>query len=497
MDDTRCEQPQASLWLAVRRVVRDDWPRILAISALILTPCFWHHEIVADDLGSHLYNAWLVQLIHHGEAPGLWIAPVDTNVLFDLLLSGWGAFFGWHAAEKIAVSMAVLIFFWGIFALVCAAARRPPWFLTPVIALVTYGWTFHLGFFNYYLSLGLSFFSLAILWRATGWERWAGAAIAPLVFLAHPLGLLWLLGAGVYVSIHENVRRRGHIILFVMAVAAIGLLHFLRFRHYHVIVAAKPFYSFNGADQLVLFGERYRFVARALLIFAVLALIVDVVRRRHEHGAWRNYALPLQLYLLTQAAVVLLPEAVAFPPPIAAAALLTERLTSVSAAMGCCLLGVMRPSKWHLAASVAIAAVFFSFLYQDTSVVNKMESQIVELVSALPPNQRVMGTILPPRGSRVWIQHIIDRACIGRCFSYGNYEPGSALFRVRALPGNPYVLSDYDQAVDMEQGGYIVQPRDLPAYQIYQCSASGTDLCIRSLEAGEENDRLGEHPDQK
>jgi hypothetical protein len=35
----------------------------------------------------------------------------------------------------------------------------------------------------------------------------------------------------------------------------------------------------------------------------------------------------------------------------------------------------------------------------------------------------------------------------------------------------------------------------LPAYQIYQCSLSGTDLCIRPLEAGEENDRLGVHPD--
>ena len=494
MDETRCEQPEASLWLAVRRFVRSGWSRILAISAVILVPCFWHREIVAADLSSHLYNAWLAQLIRRGEAPGLWIAPLHTNVLFDLLLSGLGSFFGLHAAEKIAVSLAVLIFYWGIFALVSAAAQQPPWFLTPVIALVTYGFTFHLGFFNYYLSLGLSFFSLAILWRATGWERWVGVAIAPLVFLAHPLGLFWLLGAGVYVLLQENTGGRGHMILFVLAVAAIGLLHVFLFRHYHVNAAAKPFYSFNGADQLVLFRERYRFVARALLIFAALAMAVDMVRRRHEHGGWRNYALPLQLYLLTEVAVALLPEAVAFPPPIAAAALLTERLTSVSAALGCCLLGVMRPSKWHFAASAAIAAVFFSFLNQDTAVVNKMESQIVALVSALPPGQRVMATILPPRGSRVLIQHIIDRACIGRCFSYGNYEPGSALFRVRAVPGNPYVLSDYALAVDTEQGGYIVQPRDLPVYQIYQCSARGTDLCIRSLAAGEENDRLGEHP---
>ena len=121
---------------------------------------------------------------------------------------------------------------------------------------------------------------------------------------------------------------------------------------------------------------------------------------------------------------------------------------------------------------------------------------MVQLVSTLPPNQRVMATILAPPGSRVLIQHIVDRACIGRCFSYGNYEPSTGLFRVRASPGNRYVLSDYDLAVDTENGEYTVQPEDLPAYQVYQCDLSGTELCIRPLEAGEDNDRLGIHPDE-
>jgi hypothetical protein len=360
--------------------------------------------------------------------------------------------------------------------------------------MVTYGWTFHLGLFNYYLSLGLAFFSLAILWRATGWERLLAAVVAPFILLAHPLGFVWLLGAAAYISIYENTRRRDHIILFVAAVAAIGLLHFFLFHHYHASAAAKPFYSFNGADQLVLFGERYRFIARALLIFAVLSLAVDVIGRRRQKQTSSDYVLPLQLYLLTEIAIPLLPGAVAFPPPLATAALLTERFTSVAAAVGCCLLGVMRPRKWHFALSSAVAAVFFWFLYVDTSVVDRMESQIVALVSGLPPDQRVMATILAPPGSRVSIQHVIDRACIGRCFSYGNYEPGAALFRVRALAGNPYVLTDYGKAVETERGKYVVRPQDLPVYQVYQCSANGRDLCMRSLEAGERNDRLGVHP---
>jgi hypothetical protein len=48
----------------------------------------------------------------------------------------------------------------------------------------------------------------------------------------------------------------------------------------------------------------------------------------------------------------------------------------------------------------------------------------------------------------------------------------------------------------MEDGEYTVQPEDLPVFQVYQCSPSGADLCIRALQAGEENDRLGVHPDE-
>ncbi len=493
MDESASPQYDG-IFPAVAAFVRLRWPRIALVSALILTPCFWHREIVSSDLGSHLYNAWLAQLIERGQAPGLWLAPQRTNVLFDWMLTNLGAIVRWAVAEKVAVSLAVLIFFWGAFALASAAARRPPWQLTPVIALVTYGWTFHLGFFNYFLSLGFSFFCIAIVWRGRGWERLAALAIAPLALVAHPLGFFWLLGASAYVAFYENVRGRDKAIPFALAAAFLLMLNFFLSRHYHVNAAAKPFYSFNGADQLVLFGERYRLVARALLLFAATSLTIDIVRRRREQGLWRDYAIPAQLYVLASLAVLILPEAVVFPPPTASVSLLTERLTSVSAVLGCCLLAAMWPSRWHLIGSAAIAAVFFSLLYQDTAVVNRMEAQIVRLVSALPPNQRVMGTIMAPAQSRILIQHIVDRACVGRCFSYGNYEPGTGYFRVRALPGNPYVLSDYDQAIDMELGGYLVQPRDLPLFQIYQCDESGTELCICSLKTGEVNDYLGEHP---
>src|SRR5690348_9619742 len=85
--------PESSLASALElslAFVREHWLRFAAISITVLIPCFWHREIEADDLGSHLYNAWLVQLIHRARLPGVWLVHPWTNVLFDYMLSGLG-----------------------------------------------------------------------------------------------------------------------------------------------------------------------------------------------------------------------------------------------------------------------------------------------------------------------------------------------------------------------------------------------------------------------
>jgi hypothetical protein len=475
--------------------VRAYWLKFLAVSCLVLVPCFWHRRIMADDLGSHVYNAWLAQVIRRGQAPGLWIAHQSTNVLFDFLLSGFGAILGLAAAERICVSLAVLTFFWGSFALISAATRRAPWFLLPFIGVFTYGYTFHMGFFNYYLALGVSLFSLAIFWRGKGRERLVAVAILPLIWLAHPLGLIGLIGAAIYVGVAETTPPRYQLLLLVPAAGGMVAAHYYLWRHFAVEAAPRSSFWFSGADQLALFGPRYDTLIVAFWILVVVSLAIDLGRRARERSLWSDYGIPLQLYILVELAVPLLPRGINVLPHVAPVALLTDRLTSVSAVLLCCLLGAMRPSKWHLAGSAAVAMVFFTFVYLDTGTLNRMEEQAEQLVRTLPADQRVMATILPPPDSHIMIQHMIDRACVGYCFSYGNYEPGSGVFRVRATPGNAYVLSDYDLDVDMENGEYTVQPEDLPVYQVYQCSESGTDLCIRPLEAGEANDRLGVHPD--
>ena len=64
----------------------------------------------------------------------------------------------------------MLTFFWGAFALIAAATRRAPWKLSPLLAVFAYGWTFEMGFMNYYISLGLCFFALAAFWRVREWR---------------------------------------------------------------------------------------------------------------------------------------------------------------------------------------------------------------------------------------------------------------------------------------------------------------------------------------
>jgi len=196
--------------------------RVLLLSALLAVPCFWHRRIEAGDLASHLYNAWLAQLIEKGQAPGLYLAKQWENVLFDVTLLHLANFLGFPIAEKIAVYACVLIFFWGVFAFVAAVTERPPWFPAPGIAMLAYGYSFNMGFMNYYLSLGLACFGLALFWgpRGRGWIY--GTLLMPFVWLAHPIGFVWVIGALAYVKL--RARLSGWWRFLPAAAAASGLL---------------------------------------------------------------------------------------------------------------------------------------------------------------------------------------------------------------------------------------------------------------------------------
>jgi hypothetical protein len=77
---------------------------------------------------------------------------------------------------------------------------------------------------------------------------------------------------------------------------------------------------------------------------------------------------------------------------------------------------------------------------------------------------------------------MIDRVCLGRCFSYANYEPSTAQFRIRTVAENPYVTARYEDSWRMQNGSYVVQSHDLPLLQLV-LDPSGR-MVVRTLKAG-------------
>jgi hypothetical protein len=479
-----------------RNPLRNLWA-ILLISVLLLIPCFWHRHIEAGDLGSHVYNAWLAQLIEQGRAPGLYIATQWDNVLFDLLLFYLAKFFGLTLAEKVATSLCVLIFFWGLFALMKAVSSRPPWFLCPCIAMLSYGYIFHMGFMNYYLSLGLACIGLSLLWNP-GKNGLIGAALlAPLMLFAHPLGFLWFLGAAAYRLLWRKLRSWSKLVLPASALAACLVVRWFIAHHasYEVEWRAVPLWSLTGADQFDVFGDRYSYISIAIALLVLLSTALAVFRSPSRADFWKDRRLLLELYVVSFSATALLPENLHTDPSGGWIGVLATRLTLVTAIFGLCWVASLPPRSWHLLSYSIAAAIFFTFLYQDTAFLNRMEASAESVTQQLPFGTRTLASIFAPNTYRTTYLHIPDRACIGHCFLVSNYEPPTHNFRIRVRQGSPVVTASDDDSEDMQSGTYDVQEEDLPLKQIYQCDASDLSrICIRDLAENEKNGRLGYHP---
>jgi len=486
------EVPAPSVVALAFQFLHHRWTSILALSGLLLIPCFWHRHIEAGDLGSHTYNAWLAQLVTQGRAPGLYLAHQWNNVLVDSGLTWLGSRFGFVAAERIVVVLCVLVFFWGAFSFIAAASLRPPWYLTPAIAMISYGYTFYAGFLNFYLSLGLAFFAAAVFWRGTRIDWILGAALALLALLAHPMGFGLLVAVVAYIRMAEAARGWQRWVVLASAFLALVALHF-GLQHFRTQGSlGARFVAMNGADQLVLFGDRYRLFAEYVLIFGSCAFIAAAVRdwKRFPWQQW--FRSPAELWAIFLFSAAVLPGAVWFPQYPAALSSINTRLTAVTAIFGLCILGSVRPRKWILAGLTLSAAIFFICQYQDTAKLNHMEQLAESLVATLPVGTHVSYTIDLGSDSRINTRHFVDRACIQKCFTISNYEPGTGQFRLRSSPEGSPILST--SGLDLEQGDYLVRPEDLPLAQIYQPDDSDLNkLAIRNLSAGERNGRIGHH----
>jgi hypothetical protein len=448
-------------------------------SLAFLIPCYWQPRVQAGDLSSHIYNAWLAQLIESGRLDGLMIVRQTTNILFDLLLSGLFQVFGPEWAQRVAVSLAVLVFVWGAFAFVSKASGRSAWYLLPSIAMLAYGWVFHMGFFNFYLGMGLCFWALALAWEGRPREVVVAAVLLVLAYTAHALPVLWALGLLAYVWSARRASQRTRARLMAGGLLIMGAVHLAISRTLISNWSPNQISLATGVDQVWVFDGKYYFVLAGLLLIWS-SLFLDLLHHRSVREVVST--LPFQLCLLSAAAVFILPTAVLIPGFQHALVYIAERMSLGVGICVCAVLGMAQPRSLQRYGLMAVALVFFIFLFRDERALNGFEDRMDGVLAQVPAGRRVVSPIVDPAIRVNALAHMIDRACVGRCYSYANYEPSTAQFRIRVVADNPYVVADYGDSWNWQNGKHMVRERELPMFKIAVNRAG--QLEIEKLEAG-------------
>lgn len=445
---------------------------VLLASAALVIPCFWHSRIHAGDLGSHVYNVWLADQIRAGGLEGLVLVRVWTNFLFDELLSAMVHQAGYAAGQRMAVALVALIFFWGAFRFAAALSRAPVWPAAPLLAILTYGWAFHAGFFNYLLGTGLSLWAATLLLRPTAKRILGGLTLMSLGVAAHAFPVACVGAILAYVHISRRVTRRTGICLFAAACACIVLARFLIRSHFVTVWAPIQVFTATGMDQAWVFDQRYAVLALGLTLVMLYMLL--------RSGGIGDAA--VQLWLLAGAGVALIPRRISLPSFNHDLTYISDRSSLIAAVLLVAVAAGVKLSRRESVALGAVAVVFFGMLYFDTKDFNRVEDGIEAALSGAPRGSRVVLGIRS-EGLRIDpLNHMIDRACIGRCYSYGNYEPSTKQFQVQAIAPNPFVADNYGDSWAIQFGEYRVRPREEP---IFAVCAGKTGMFVRELRAGE------------
>ena len=181
---------------------------------------------------------------------------------------------------------------------------------------------------------------------------------------------------------------------------------------------------------------------------------------------------------------MLLPDGVLLPGFRSGLDFIAERMSLAGAVLFCGLVASVRlPSRWW-APWPRSRWCSSGFPIRDERALNRVETEMERAVAQLPPGQRVVSVLADPESRIDPLAHVVDRICVGRCFSYANYEPSTAQFRVRADRENPFVVSDYGESWRIQTGGYVVKSRDLPLYNIDLCEPGSPRICVAPLRAG-------------
>lgn len=456
------------------------WPGALLISVVLLVPCFWQSRIQAGDLSSHLYNAWLGTEILAGRGGGLTMASPSTNVLFDHLLLGLMRLGGPVVAERVSVAVSVLILFWGAVAWLRAATGTDPRVFMPCLAMLAYGWVFHVGLFNFYLSCGLVFWALALAWRRKRRRLIATGVLLAVAYTAHALPVLWGCGVLAYAWTAQRLPLRWKPWLPLPVIAGIIAVRLYLLAHYQTATGGHQVFEMWGIDQFWVYGAKY---ALPVVLIGLLwgAQLIRVVKFLPGRPLVENVL--LQFSLIMAIWMVAAPTRIYLDGYRMPLTMITERMTLPLGVLICVMLSQVRPARWLGWGFTAVAALQFSFLYADARSLNWWEDQVVQALVPLPHGARVVSALNDPTTRGLLWNHALDRPCIGRCYSYQNYEPGSYQFRIQSTGPNGIVMHEPRAAAAAQRGEYVAQAGDMPLYQVVLCPDGR--LCALQMSVGE------------
>lgn len=294
--------------------------------------------------------------------------------------------------------------------------------------------------------------------------------------------MLWVIGIGLYLLLGRQLPVKTRPTLLLAGIAALVAIRlFISHRAQQEWMLSQMF-TITGADQVFLFDRKY-----LVVLAAVLVLWAALFRRMRQVTGLLPESLSMvgQITVLTALGFLILPNRVRFGPFVGGISYIGERMSLATATLIVAFLAMVPAKRWHAIAGLLTAAVFFGFLFVDDRSANRLEDRLTTIVNQLPAGQKVIFAPAPRAVRIESFTHLLERACIGRCYAYADYEPASHEFRVRVNGLTPYVVPTYADSYSMQMGTYVVQRRDLPVYAITQCAPHDPNYCIRSLHEGE------------
>jgi hypothetical protein len=430
----------------------------------------------------------------------------STNVLVDLLIEPLLAHFGQLAASHIVLSILTCTFFLGGVLWLQALSNGQSWRVWPILLMLTHGIILQSGFLNFYLSTAICLFALGLLWRPTIPRVTIAVVLFVIARFAHPLPILWAISVLLYVRLASRVEQKARIWMIAAAGITLVAVRSIIMWKFAGSWKAPRVLEVTGASQILLHPTSFALLALVLLVLGVAA----VLRSRNLRGVVHD---PIfHVYVVSMIAVVLMPENVN-AGQFSSGGYISLRFSLFAALAGVAVLARHARSAWFFKAGGVIAILFFALLFRDAKAASKITHQLENETAALAGMPRVTSQIRFPQfrmeselakplhlpGIRaiqrmlydehfgINIAHVVDAACIDHCISYGNYEPSTYQFRVRALPGNHFAATTGAVAGEIQAGHYVVQAGDLPMYSIYVCGPAESDLCTRALRVGETN----------